>query len=207
MSGANLAPTAGAVTPSRPSGDKHATTCWEKGSRTIAADAQVRVYASGSSKLYTVLYACLTSKNQSVRLGESDADSMVIEHVEVAGPYVSYDVIGCNAGNMCAGGVRTIDVRTGRRHTAPAPYVPTSPLPRSLTPVSSLVLTPSGTSIWIRPRSLNLSSVVYDVYALPFRGPPVRLASSPTIAPTTLATSGGAAFWIDNGLPQTAALA
>lgn len=129
--------------------------------------------------------------------------------IALAGPYVAFSWLACRGGHPppCVGVERfaRVDIKTGVR------------LKIGLSGfITKLVITAKGTVAWIEKDVENNSSpldqgppnrevrVARALASRPFLAPSVQLASSPEIAPRSLALSAGRLFWTEGGKSREA---
>lgn len=186
-----------------PSAASHHVTCSLKPGRTVAANPRARVYLAYSHASGPNYYGCVTGSGTFRLVGSASHDPKAgpIRSVQLAGPFATSDYIQCDA-TTCIGGVSVIDLRTGKTNSMDMPQ----DAPNGIFRVTSLLVTASGTAVWIRPRQPLPGPEIYDVFEMPFGSPPVRLDSSPAIAPTTLAVSAKTVFWINAAQPHVATI-
>jgi hypothetical protein len=161
--------------------------CFPKGSYTYAATHRARLFsrdvpAGAMANDATRVYGCLFRTGRRVLLERVFEDeSLKIQHVRFAGPFVAYAIETCLEPGLCdmravAANLRDPGVR--QHPTAPA---------------TDLELSPRGNVAWISQSGsdlrVHLDGAVID--------------AARDIEPTSLAMSGSVLYWTRGGQPQS----
>lgn len=187
--------------------------CSKKGSRTIAASAEARVFAKGRS-----VFGCLYGVNRRFKMhgAELHEDPFydVIGLVRLAGPFVAYST---NFGDSRRVDNSTIlvvrDLRDGRtlHQWGDGPGYNAGPHSALSVRITDLELAPSGSVAWIREGQDT------DLAGAPV-GPPRRtvfkfdqgsetsLDSGTEIEPGSLAFSSSIVYWTKGGAPHSSTI-
>jgi hypothetical protein len=181
------------------------STCNPHGSKTVAADAKVRVFTlrkSGSDT--TRLYACrLTSRKRYLLASaqEQGGTGTAVSLVRVVGRFVAWDAQPFDDSQRYnpdfqgfPSTVNELDTGSGQRTTVPA----TTGTPAASS-VTALLVTGSGSLGWIG------SAGTLEVHLYENAGDTL-LDSGTDIDPTSLAAAAHQLYWMRAGLPRSAPL-
>jgi hypothetical protein len=166
---------------------------------TIAANADVRVYRRGTTRLYSA-YACNMRTGRRFSLGSFDGDEDFSAYeFRLRGRFVAYDRMTCVNGTECRAAVRVLDTRLARARRSET-------LPLRLRRVDGLELSATGAVAWIRERrDLATGTSAVEVRKLDAGGEAI-LDSAPAIDRGSLAIGGSTAYWLRGGVAQSASL-
>jgi hypothetical protein len=163
-------------------------TCTSAPGKTVATAGKVRILRR-PPRFDSVFYACFRGSNRLRRLGTDDGVGNAT--FAISGRFVAYDKLSCNS-QACAGGVRVLDVRTGRDRLA-------EPVLSSAYELSDILVTSRGSAAWIRRPHPD----TMEVRRLDATGEAV-LDAGPDIVQDSLAASGSTLYWTNAGAPRSA---
>jgi hypothetical protein len=179
------------------------STCTPHGSKTIAANTQLRVFTfrkSGSDT--TNLYACRLKNRKRFLLAsaeEAGGTGTSVSLVRVAGRFVAWDSQPFDDSQRYnpdfqgfPSSVNALDTGSGQRRTAPA----TTGNPAAST-VTGLVLKPSGAFAWIG------SAATLEVHRYDAAGDTL-VDSGADVDPASLAAGSAQLYWTRGGAPHSA---
>jgi hypothetical protein len=171
---------------------------------TLAASAQVRVLAFDEDPADSFplrdgyrAYACdlKTRRVRPVGTFEKSLTSANGAYLPTAnGRFVAFDLVQCGRDGCQGGGIRVLDVRTGRRRAG-------GQTPDGASPVTDLALSAAGSVAWVRP----VGDGVLEVRALGRHGERL-LDAGPDVEPGSLALSRASVYWTRGGAPHSAPL-
>jgi hypothetical protein len=195
--------------------------------RTLAADAQVRVFQATAKHPGRENYASTFAQWLPTRRVTALGDSARFEaptlqgSPALAGRFVSYGLqitAERSPGQGFEGAVARLNVQTGRRESFEANGAQGGGFGENSPGVIDVAVTPAGSTAWIidgsyqDPAGPHLpgpasvlplgSKTVYEVLA--GSKAPVALATNPTIDPKSLAAIPGHLYWAEGGAARTA---
>jgi hypothetical protein len=176
--------------------------CSHKGSRTILASEQARIYeVTRNQAALTWLRGCLYRTNRRVLLARSDLDgvSEQIESLRLTGRFAAFGATGSAKADTLGSAVRVVDLRRGRRRYAAPPQ-------RSPFRTFDLELKRNGSVAWIAGPHPGYAARPFQVFKTDASGRQVMLASGEDIEPHSLALSGSHLYWTQGGAPFSALL-
>lgn len=160
--------------------------------RTIAANAQARVYRVSASDADYKVHVCLERPARSVFLGAFDVEALGVRAVSLSGPTVAYERVVCDRAD-CTGAIRVRNLRTGVTRQ--------SRIPSGANPATAVVASSRGAVAWIRRPSPG----VVEVRGLGAGGERL-LESGPGVDERSLAIAGSTVYWTRDGAPYSAPL-
>jgi hypothetical protein len=182
---------------------KHRKPCARKGSTTVVATRQVRVYEVPNREGGDHLYGCLRSSGLRRLLEDSYDDFYVTsgkyDHVRVAGRFVAWQFtatdISCKAAcppdyDPTVTGLFVRDLRARRNVTVDG----------EVAAHGRLVLTAHGALAWTEDSTLGVAVQAFD-------GSGKRTLDDGAVAPGSLRLAGSTASWTNGGEQRTATLA
>jgi hypothetical protein len=169
-----------------------ATKCWSKGTRTVAASPEIRVYYRGSSD-NAQQYACLTKTGRKWRLGRSMSGSYGpgVVNVHVTSRFVGFAYALCGVQGCDSVGVRLLDTKTGKLRVGPK-------LRSDFVDMSDMVVSRKG-GIGYRPRFSD-GTVEVHVYK---KASDSIVDTGPGIASDSLAFGGETLYWLHDGAARS----
>lgn len=181
--------------------------CRPPGSRTIAADARVRVYSlAGSTPLQSSAYACLLSRGRTIALGVRGLPQVRVGPVALSGTLLAYAArtIGIDTSSAS---VSELDLAASHPLLSSAPAASPPTRPESFTSVTDLQITARGSIAWIsRSSGIQQPVPVFEVREQ-LRSQPARLlARGAAVRPGSLRLLRGRVGWMDGTRAASAPL-
>jgi hypothetical protein len=179
--------------------------CSHKGSRTVLATDQARIYRqtgrTESGDLEYLLRGCLYRTNRRVLLAEGSGDGLFeqVESLRLAGRFAAFGVTGSIKALTLGSAVRVVDLRRRKRRDAAPRQNPFKTF--------DLELKRNGSVAWIAgPRPGFAATGPFQVFKTDASGRQLLLASGDDIDPRSLALSGSHVYWTQGGAPFSALL-
>lgn len=180
---------------------RRASRCDQKAT-TVTANGYARVTKSRGIGGGSGYFLCRDNA-RTIWLGDYDSEAGGgVTSPRLAGRWLAWDAVLCSKEGPCSGGVRLLNVRTGRRRglSGPVPFAPGD----QISHVSALVVTARGSVAWTRRQRLPATG--YDVTARPANAAAVLLEGADTVDPGSLAAAGGRVYWTSDQTPHSARL-
>jgi hypothetical protein len=172
--------------------------CRPPGSRTLAADARVRVYSlAGSTAFQASVHACLLSNRRTVALGVRGLPQVRIGPLALSGTLLAYAsrTIGIDTSSAS---VSELDLAASRPLLSSAPAASPPTRPESFTSVTDLQITARGSVAWIARTSGVLQPVpIFEVREQLRARAPRLLARGAAVRPGSLRLQHGRVGWIE----------
>jgi hypothetical protein len=177
----------------------HRPTCFPPHSKTIAADAKVRVFQTRKVVQHThVLYGCLLRRKRPVTFLLPDFPTG-FGPIVLAAPFVAYgDYSDCAAAFCNPNSVVLQDLRGGQGKPVQGQV--------SVATVYDLVLKPNGSLAFIASTFDSNGAIIpgLSVVKVEHGATPVVLDSGAGVTSGSLALAGTTLYWTDGGAPRTA---
>lgn len=164
--------------------------CWSRGT-TIVANAEARVYRIGGAGYRA--YVCAARTGETRRLGFFDEYTRGRYNFAIAGRYVAYIRLVCEArGEGCRGGVRVLNVRTGRiKRIDEGGY--------------TIAVTPRGAVAWTQIAPSPNNEISWAIVKVDADGRSV-LDGGDDLDPFSLASVRDRVYWTNAGVARSAVL-